>query len=157
MGKATKKQKTEIDDDLVRQLAALLEETGLNEIEYGKDGLTVRVAKNAGATPNNPTAAVVPAPILTAPIPAETAPVTSADHPGAITSPMVGVVHTSADPHSPPFVKIGDEVNEGQTLVLIEAMKVFNPIFAPQAGKVMRILVANGTPVEFGEPLVIIE
>ena len=146
MVKSTKTQKTVIDEDLVRQLAALLDETGLNEIEYANDGLTVRVVKNAGA-----------APFVTAPAPAETAPASRSDHLGAITSPMVGVVDTSADPHSPPFVKIGDEVSEGQTLVLIEAMKVFNPIVAPNAGKVTQILVANGTPVEFGEPLVIIE
>ena len=146
MVKSTKTRKTVIDEDLVRQLAALLDETGLNEIEYANDGLTVRVVKNVGATP-----------FVTAPAPAETAPASRSDHPGAITSPMVGVVHTSADPHSPPFVKIGDEVSEGQTLVLIEAMKVFNPIVAPNAGKVTQILVANGTPVEFGEPLVIIE
>ena len=155
MVKSTKTQKTVIDEHLIRQLAALLDETGLNEIEYGKDDLTVRVAKNVGIAPNSLIVAADPSPIVSSPAPAESD--ASADHPGAITSPMVGVVHTSADPHSPPFVKVGDEVSEGQTLVLIEAMKVFNPIVASIAGKVTRILVTNGSPVEFGEPLIIIE
>ena len=148
MVKSTKTPKTVIDEHLIRQLAALLDETGLNEIEYGKNDLTVRVAKNVGIAPNSPIVVADPSPIVSSPAPAGFD--ASADHPGAITSPMVGVVHTSADPHSPPFVKGGDEVSEGQTLVLIEAMKVFNPIVAPNAGKVTRILVANGTPVEFG-------
>jgi acetyl-CoA carboxylase biotin carboxyl carrier protein len=80
-----------------------------------------------------------------------------AGHPGVITSPMVGVVYTSESPDAPPFVKVGDSVTEGQTLLLIEAMKVFNPIVAPRSGKVARILVVGGVPVEFGEPLIVIE
>ncbi|HEC14773.1 MAG TPA: acetyl-CoA carboxylase biotin carboxyl carrier protein, partial [Rhodospirillales bacterium] len=78
-------------------------------------------------------------------------------HPGVVVSPMVGMAYTSPDPDTPPYVKVGDQVSEGDTLLLIEAMKVFNPIKAPRAGKVTRILIDTGTPVEFGEPLLIIE
>ncbi|MBM3952949.1 MAG: acetyl-CoA carboxylase biotin carboxyl carrier protein, partial [Rhodospirillales bacterium] len=80
-----------------------------------------------------------------------------ADHPGVVKSPMVGVAYTAPDPATPPFIRVGDQVAEGQTLLLIEAMKVFNPIKAPRAGKVARIFIASGTPVEYGEPLVLIE
>ncbi len=143
-----KTPKTTIDEDLVRQLANLLDETGLSEIEYGLDGLNVRVARQV-----NVTASAAP-PAITPPI--EIAP-TPVDNPGAIAAPMVGVVYTSSDPASPPFIKVGDMVTEGQTLFLIEAMKVFNPIISPRAGKVVQILVASETPVEYGEPLAIIE
>lgn len=150
-------KKTDIDEELVRALAELLDETGLTEIEYGKDGLNIRVAKNTSV------AAVQAAPIAAAPAAAAApapAPVDEDDlasHPGAITSPMVGVAYTASDPDSPPFVKVGDHVSAGQTVLLVEAMKVFNPITAPTAGKVTRILVDNGDPVEFGAPLIIIE
>jgi len=153
-----KTPKTEIDEDLVRKLAALLDETGLTEIEYGRDGLNVRVAKNGGAGP-----AVIQTPAPAAPLAAATEPgetseaVDLSNHPGAVTSPMVGMAYTSPDPNSPPFVHVGDEVSQGQTLLLIEAMKVFNPITAPKAGRVASVLVDNGTPVEFGEPLLILE
>jgi len=147
-------KKTDIDEDLIRTLAELLNETGLSEIEYGKDGLNIRVARNVSVAAVAPTAA----PVIAA---ATTAPVDDTDdlasHPGAVASPMVGVAYTSSDPDSPPFVKVGDQVSVGQTLVLIEAMKVFNPITAPKAGKVTRILIENGSPVEFGAPLIIIE
>jgi len=148
-------KKTEIDAELVRTLANLLEETGLSEIEYGNDGLNIRVAKSITVT----SAAPVAAP--TASVPTLTNATTSAEdlaaHPGAITSPMVGVAYTSSDPQSPPFVKVGDPVVVGQTLCLIEAMKVFNPINALKAGKVTRILFESGDPVEFGAQLMIIE
>jgi len=152
-----KSPKPQIDEDLIRKLAELLDETGLTEIEYGSGDTKVRVAKNNMASvgtvvAQQPTAA--PESQLTSATPE---PAAAADHPGTVTSPMVGVVYTSPDPSTPAFVKVGDEVSEGQTLLLIEAMKVFNPITAPSAGKVTKILISNGSPVEFGEPLIIIE
>jgi len=150
-----KNLKTDIDEELVRKLATLMDETGLTEIEYGIEGINIRVSKAA----NYAVAAPVAAPALAAadPVAAETAEVDAASHPGAVKSPMVGVVYTSSDPDSPAFVKAGDTVSEGQTLLLIEAMKVFNPILAPKAGRILQILISGGSPVEFGEPLVIIE
>ncbi|MFQ5764216.1 MAG: acetyl-CoA carboxylase biotin carboxyl carrier protein [Rhodospirillales bacterium] len=146
----TRKQK--VDEALVRQLTKLLEETGLSEIEYGRDGWHVRVVKGGNPRPQG-TSASAPA----AAEPASPGAAPALDPADTITSPMVGVVFTSPDPDSPPFVNPGDEVTEGQTLLLIEAMKVFNPITAPKAGRVAKILVANGAPVEFGEPLLILE
>ena len=145
------KPEREIDEDLVHQLTRLLDETGLTEIEYGRDGWHIRVAKggiavSAAAPAASPPAADLPS---SPEEPIETA--------NAITSPMVGVVFTSSDPETPPFVKVGDSVTEGQTLLLIEAMKVFNPITAPRAGKITQILITNGAPVEFGEPLLVLE
>lgn len=146
--------KSKIDADLVRQLAGLLDETGLSEIEYGTEDWHLRVAKGGVAAPVPVT---VEAPRV------ESTPATvdengiAIDHPGVVVSPMVGTAYTTADPDTPPFVKIGDQVAEGDTLLLIEAMKVFNPIKAAGAGKVTRIFIGNGTPVEFGEPLMIIE
>jgi len=147
--------KTDIDEDLIRTLAGLLDETGLSEIEYGKDGLNVRVVKTVSVAAAMP-AATIPAP-AGATLPATDGVEDMSAHPGAVTSPMVGVAYTSSDPDSPPFVKVGDQVSVGQTLLLVEAMKVFNPITAPKAGKVLRILIENGSPVEFGAPLLIIE
>jgi len=146
-------KKNEIDAGLVRRLAELLDETNLTEIEYGQDGWHVRVSKAAAAGP---------APSAPSAAPAATdaggeAAATAADHPGVVTSPMVGMVYMAEEPGAPPLVQVGDTVSEGQNLLLIEAMKVFNPIKAPRAGRVMQILVANETPVEFGEPLLIIE
>lgn len=149
----------DVDADLVRKLAGLLDETGLSEIEYGSDDWTIRVAKGATTV-----AAAVPAPAAAPAAPVADAPATGSDqatdytnHPGVVTSPMVGVVYTASDPESPVFIKEGDRVSEGQTLLLVEAMKVFNPITAPRAGTVSKILITNGNPVEFGEPLLIIE
>lgn len=150
-----KSPKTAIEADLIRELAGLLDETGLSEIEYGKDGLNIRVAKHVAAAAAPAPAAAPAAASVAAPAPAEDT--SHADHPDALTSPMVGVVYTSPDPDSAPFVQVGDEVAEGQTLFLIEAMKVFNPIAAPKAGRVTRIFVDSETPVEFGEPLAVIE
>lgn len=146
-----KTPKTTIDEDLVRQLANLLDETGLSEIEYGLDGLSIRVARQV--TVSASASAVAAPPAAT---PSDRPPVV-VEHPGAIAAPMVGVVYTSSDPSSPPFIQVGDVVSEGQTLFLIEAMKVFNPITSPRAGKVTQIFVASETPVEYGEPLAIIE
>ena len=155
-----KNSKPTIECDLVRELAGLLDEIGLSEIEYGTDGLSIRVAKHVVASTNNVDFTAAPAGGLFAP-PTQEVPaadeVSYADHPGAVTSPMVGVVYTAPDPNSAPFVQVDDQVTEGQTLFLIEAMKVFNPIAAPKAGKVVRILVDSETPVEFGEPLAVIE
>jgi len=151
------KPKRNIDEDLVRQLAKLLEETGLSEIEYGREDWHIRVSggPHHGPTALPATPAVHPASGVE-PVPAA-APEDAVDLTNAVTSPMVGVVFTSSEPSAPPFVKVGDQVTEGQTLLLIEAMKVFNPITAPKAGTVTQVLITNGAPVEFGEPLLILE
>ena len=148
--------KTPIDSELVRSLAALLDETHLTEIEYEAAGLRIRVARNAHGTGYPaplPLAAAPAAASAVAAAPAEDDP---AAHPGAVKSPMVGVAYLSPEPGAPRFVGIGDAVAEGQTLMLIEAMKTFNPIRATRGGKVLRILVEDGQPVEFGEPLFVI-
>ena len=146
-----KNLKTDIDEELVRKLATLMDETGLTEIEYGIEGINIRVSKAANY------AVAAPALTAVAPVATEIAEIDAASHPGVVKSPMVGVVYTSSDPDSPAFVKVGDTVSEGKTLLLIEAMKVFNPILAPKAGRISQILISGGSPVEFGEPLVIIE
>jgi acetyl-CoA carboxylase biotin carboxyl carrier protein len=146
--------KTPIDSELVRTLAALLDETNLTEIEYDIGEMRIRVARQAA-----PAIVHHAAPAYHgghgAAMPAQTA--SDADHPGAVTSPMVGVAYLAPEPGSPKFVNPGDIVAEGQTIMLIEAMKTFNPIRAPKGGKLTRILVTDGQPVEFGEPLLIIE
>jgi acetyl-CoA carboxylase biotin carboxyl carrier protein len=141
--------KFEPDDALIRRLAALLRETGLSEIEYEAEGRRIRVGRGAGAAPASAPGAETPAPAS-----AEAA---EAVPPGAVTSPMVGTVYVAAEPGAPPLVKVGDAVTEGQTLLIIEAMKVMNPLASPRSGTVIRILVSDGQPVEFGEPLLIIE
>ncbi len=152
----TRLRKNQLDDALVRRLSKLLIETGLSEIEYGESGWHLRVAKQAAAPVAATPLAAAPAP-ETAAAESEGVAAAEADHPGVIVSPMVGVCYTKPEPDQAPFFKVGDEVEEGDTVLLIEAMKVFNSIKAPRAGKVSRILVSNGTPVEFGEPLLIIE
>ena len=139
-----------IDSGLVRKLASLLEETGLNEIEYGTGDWHLRVARGAAPVAAAPGAASGEAEVPPGPEP-------FIDDPGALLAPMVGVVYTAPEPGAPPFVKAGDAVREGQPVLLIEAMKVFNQIAAPRTGKVTRILISNGTPVEYGEALMIIE
>ena len=142
-----------IDAERVRQLSRLLAETGLDEIEYSGATWKVRVVRRGAAPPASASdAAGSPSELAAA-----KATEAIADHPGVVKSPMVGVVYTSPDPSTPPFVRVGDQIAEGQTLLLIEAMKVFNPIKAPRAGKLARVFVATGTPVEYGEPLVLIE
>lgn len=151
--------KFEPDDDLIRRLAALLEETGLSEIEYEAEGQRIRVGRGgpvaAGPAEPAPPAASAAGPApgapLDAPQDADAVPA------GAVTSPMVGTVYLAAEPGAPALVKVGDEVTEGQTLLIIEAMKVMNPLAAPHAGTVARILVSDGQPVEFGEPLLIVD
>ncbi len=150
------------DTGLIRELAAILREADLGEIEIEQSGVRIKVAKG-GTTAVHYAAAPAAAPAAAAPAasaPAAAAPASKAslrDHPGAVKSPMVGTVYLQAEEGAPKFVKAGDTVNAGQTLLLVEAMKTFNPVTAPRAGKVSQILVDNQQPVEFGEPLVIIE
>ncbi len=147
-----------IDADAIRELAKLLDETGLAEIEIAEKDARIRVARPAPAAvyaaPQAAPAAAPGAPAAAAPAPpvAEIA----ADHPGAIKSPMVGVAYLRSDPNAKPFVQPGDRVTEGQTVLLIEAMKTFNQIKAPRAGTVAQIMVADGTPVEYAEVLMVI-
>lgn len=149
--------KFELDTEFVRKLAQLLHETHLGEIELADGDKRIRVARQAvtvAAPAAGPVAATAPAAAPTA------APAADADlgkHPGAVKSPMVGTAYLASEPGKPNFVAVGDKVTAGQTLLIIEAMKTFNPIKAPKAGTVMQILVANAHPVEFGEPLMIVE
>lgn len=141
-----------INSDLIRTLAAVLDETKLTEIEYDADGVRIRIARQGQpVAPQYHHAPVAAAPSASAPAHEEL------PHANAVTSPMVGVVYLSPEPGSARFADVGTTVHEGQTLLLIEAMKTFNPIQATRAGKVTRILVTDGQPVEFGEPLVIVE
>lgn len=154
-----------IDARLVRKLADILKDTGLSEIEVEHAGLKIRVAREltvaAQATQyvQAPTAqAYAPAPAPAAAAPAEAAAPAPAAHAGeAVKSPMVGTVYLSPQPGADAFIKVGDTVSAGQTLLIVEAMKTMNPISAPKAGKIVEILVADAQPVEFGEPLVIVE
>ena len=144
-----------IDARLVRRLAAILNDTGLTEIEVERGDLRIKVARNGGVAPM-PTvyAAPPPAPAATTGAPARPA---EAEHEGdVVNSPMVGTVYLQPEPGAPPFVRIGDTVSEGQTLLIIEAMKTMNPIPAPRSGRILEMLVADGQPVEFGEPLAVI-
>ena len=146
----------QVDMKLVRQLAELLNETGLSEIEVEDSDRKIKVARQLQAAASVQVA--TPAAIAAAPASAPAAPTPApADHPGAIKSPMVGTAYLSASPEAAAFVSIGASVAEGDTLIIIEAMKVMNPIIAPRAGKVTAILVANGQPIEFDQPLVVIE
>ena len=145
----------EIDEALIRRLASLLEETGLGEIEYCEGDRRIRVTGRTAAAP-------APAPPAAPPPPQEPAAEPAAEAPeqetgDAVVAPMVGTVYVSPEPGALPFVQPGDTVAAGDTLLLIEAMKTFNPIRAPRAGKVARILVADAAPVEFGEALIILE
>lgn len=148
----------QIDEEAIRRLAALLEETGLSEIEIAEADSRLRVSRGqatqviaAQAAP-----AAVPGSAQAAPA-APGEPAFDAAHPGAVTSPMVGVAYLSPEPNAPPFVKPGDRVAAGQTLLLIEAMKTFNQIKSPRSGTVTRILVEPGSPVEYGEVLMLVE
>ncbi|WP_314950626.1 acetyl-CoA carboxylase biotin carboxyl carrier protein [Bradyrhizobium cosmicum] len=146
------------DSALVRELALLLDETSLTEIEIERAGLRLRVARNISV------AATMPAPVghaAHAPVAVAAAPVAAAadlsKHPGAVTSPMVGTAYWAPEPGAKPFIEVGSKVSVGQTLLIIEAMKTMNQIPSPRAGTVTQILVEDGQPVEYGEPLVIIE
>jgi len=145
------------DSALVRELALLLDETSLTEIEIERAGLRLRVARNISV------AATMPVPMAAAPaaLPAAAAAAPAAadlsKHPGAVTSPMVGTAYWAPEPGAKPFIEVGAKVSVGQTLLIIEAMKTMNQIPSPRSGTVTQILVEDGQPVEFGEPLVIIE
>lgn len=149
-----------IDTKLVRQLADMLSETGLTEIEVEDGDRKIRVSRGSGemaAAPSVAAAPVAAPPPATAPAetaaPAEPA---AADMEGAIKSPMVGTAYLASEPGTPPFVKVGDTVNAGDTLLIVEAMKVMNPITAASAGTVKAILVENAQPVEYDQPLVVV-
>jgi acetyl-CoA carboxylase biotin carboxyl carrier protein len=144
------------DAEVIRKLAGLLGETGLTEIEYAVGDHRIRVAREPAGT----VAAAVNnghAPAPAAPIAAEPAAKNDADHPGTLTSPMVGIAYLAPQPGETPFVRVGDSVAEGQPLLVIEAMKVMNQICARRAGRVARIFVADADPVEYGAPLMLIE
>ena len=144
------------DTDLVRELAGVLNDTGLSEIEVERGDLRIRVAKTL-SVPS--TATIAAAPTAVAGPTAAHASASTAPQPPAgdqVKSPMVGTVYLQAQPGAPAFAKVGDKVSEGQTLLLIEAMKTMNPVTAPRAGTVAAILVADGQPVEYGEPLAVI-
>lgn len=146
--------KKDVDQGLIRELADLLKETDLSEIEVETDGLKLRVARQSSHVVSVPQAApAAPAPAAAAPAGADDA----ASHPGAVPSPMVGTVYVAAEPGAAPFISVGSTVSEGQTLLIVEAMKTMNQIPAPRSGKVTAIFVEDGQPVEFGEPLVVIE
>jgi acetyl-CoA carboxylase biotin carboxyl carrier protein len=153
----------QFDPATIRELAQILRESDLTEIELIDNDMRVKLVRQVTVAPMAmplaahaaPGPAVAPAAIA-APPAARTAEI-DADHPGAVNSPMVGVAYLSPEPTSAPFVTIGSKVVQGQTLMLIEAMKTYNQIKAPRAGTVTRILVESGTPVEFGEPLMIVE
>ena len=157
--KSKDKGKSAIDPDTVRELARLLEETGLTEIEIEQDGLRVRVGRQGQMMPAGASFhAHVPPPPIAAPAPAalEVA-FDPMKHPGVVTSPMVGTAYLAPEPGARAYVEVGSRVRPGETLLIVEAMKTMNQIPAPRAGTVTRILIEDGTPVEFGEPLMIIE
>lgn len=143
----------------IKELAELLSETGLTEIEVETGDMRIKVARQGTAVSAVvPQVAAAPAPAEAAPEPKEAAPAPApADHPGGVKSPMVGTAYLAPEPGAADFVKVGDTVSEGQTILIVEAMKTMNPIGAPKAGKVTQILVSNEQPVEFDEVLMIIE
>ena len=144
------------DSALIRELALLLDETSLTEIEIERAGLRLRVARNVTVAAAMP-ASFQPAaaPVAVSAVPAGVADL--AKHPGVVPSPMVGTAYWAPEPGAKPFIEVGAKVSAGQTLLIIEAMKTMNQIPSPRAGTVTQILVEDGQPVEFGEPLVIIE
>ena len=150
--------KFEMDTEFVRKLAQILHETHLGEIELAEGDKRIRVARPAITVSGGPVAA---APLAAGSAAGAPAPAAAANdlgkHPGVVKSPMVGTAYLAPEPGKPNFVAVGDKVTAGQTLLIIEAMKTFNPIKAPKAGTVSQILVDNAQPVEFGEPLMIVE
>jgi acetyl-CoA carboxylase biotin carboxyl carrier protein len=153
------KRKIEVDRELVRELSRLLEENHLTEIEVQRGDQRVRVSRGGGG--GHAMAPVAhhhaSAPAAHIPAPAASKPADVSKHPGAVTSPMVGTAYRAPEPGAKPFVEVGTKVAAGQTIMIIEAMKTMNAIPAPRAGTVTQIVVDDGQPVEFGEPLVIIE
>ena len=157
--------KNRIDTKLVKDLANILDSVGLGEIEVEHDGLRVRVSRPVAGTAQTvhvaapaPVAPAAPVPAAPAPAPASPAPAESGAVPAnAITSPMVGTAYLSPEPGAKPFIKVGDKVSKGDTLLLVEAMKTFNPVTSDKSGTISAILIEDGKPVEFGEALVVIE
>mgnify|MGYP003578088466 CR=1 FL=1 len=156
------KKNMHVDIELVRQLAAVLDETNLTEIEVEDGDRKVRVARKVSAAP---VAYAAPAPLAAAPLAAAAAPPSMPSDPASITpahenavkSPMAGLPYLAAEPGAKPFIAVGSQVKAGDTLVIVEAMKVMNPIAAPHGGTVKAILIENGQPVEFDQPLVVVE
>jgi acetyl-CoA carboxylase biotin carboxyl carrier protein len=151
-----KSPKSIVDHDLIHELTKLLDETGLIEIEIEQDGRRVRVARGAKATaaPAALRVEVAPPQVMAE---AAVKPIDPSKHPGVVISPMVGTAYAAPEPGAKPFIDVGSAVKAGDTLLIIEAMKTMNQIPAPRAGTVIQILFEDGQPVEFGEPLVIIE
>ena len=147
-----------VDTALVRELAEMLGDTGLTEIEVEDGERKIRVSRGGGVAMAASAPMPAPAAAPPTPTPSEASPAADAapDTAGAIKSPMVGTVYLAAEPGAPDFVKVGDSVKEGQTLLIVEAMKVMNPITADKAGTVKSILVENAQPVEFDQPLVVL-
>jgi len=145
------------DSALIRELALLLDETSLTEIEIERAGLRVRVARNISIAAAIPPSYQSAAPMPVAAAPAAAAVADLSKHPGVVPSPMVGTAYWAPEPGAKPFIEVGTKVSVGQTLLIIEAMKTMNQIPSPRAGTVTQILIEDGQPVEFGEPLVIIE
>ena len=148
------------DPDLVRELANLIADTDLSEIEVEKGDLRIRVARTITAAVTVPVAApaaLAPAPVVAPPPASAEAAKPGAPHPGAVLSPMVGTAYRKPSPDAKDFVEVGSKVQAGEKVLLVEAMKTFNEIVAPRAGTVTAIFVEDGTPVEYGEPLLVIE
>ena len=157
---AAKTAATSNEASFVKELADILDQAGLAELEYETEAVAIRLSRVTAAAP------VAAAPVAAAPVAAPHAaiaepvaelPANPADHPGAVKSPMVGTVYTAPEPDAPAFITEGATVTAGQTLFIVEAMKVMNPITAPKAGTVVKIFVQNAQPIEFGEALVIVE
>jgi acetyl-CoA carboxylase biotin carboxyl carrier protein len=144
--------KFDVDDALVRKLATLLADTGLTEIEYEAGEQRIRVSRGGGTVAMGAASAPTAAPVAAA----KPAAAVEGPPPGAVTSPMVGTAYAAAEPGAAPFVKVGDKVSKGQTLLIIEAMKVMNPIPAPHGGTVQEILFSDARPVEYGEVLLVV-
>jgi acetyl-CoA carboxylase biotin carboxyl carrier protein len=154
-GSGHSKPSAEAYDEVVRSLAQLLDETGVTEIEVERGGLRVRVARSTSALVPVATSIAAPDPLRTSPVPVNA--VDLAKHPGVVTSPMVGTAYRAPEPGAKAFVEVGANVKAGETLLIIEAMKTMNQIPAPRSGTIAQILFEDGQPVEFGEPLMIIE
>ena len=147
--------KIRIDDALIRHLAGLLEETGLTEIELGSGRERIRVSRNSASIRSDET--VHPGGGSSPASDAQSADESVADHPGAVKAPMVGTVYLAPEPGAAPFVNVGDEVQSGETMFIIEAMKTMNPVTAQRDGRIERVLVGNATPVEYGEVLALLD
>ena len=160
---------TPLDTKIISKLAEILDNSSLTELEYEDESCRISLSRHPHPAPVPPMPMPIPAPMpaplaapasaapAVAPAPAASAETDYSKHPGSVKSPMVGVVYLSSDPNSPNYVKVGDTVAEGDTVCLIEAMKTYNPVKAHKGGKVSKILVESGDPVEYGEPLVVIE